>query len=88
MPSQSGGSSVGPSGPQGPHYSGVSEDSRYISSDNLDYHETIWSDRGYMNVTEGHTLNFQISEVPRSMKYQFYLRYQPKVNQQIDYNQL
>ena len=59
------------SGPMGP--------SDFGKDNTPDYGEIIWSDRGYMNVTEGHTLNFQISEVPRSMKYQFYLRYQPKV---------
>ena len=32
-----------------------------------------------MNVTEGSYLNFQINKIPKSMQYQFFLRYQPKV---------
>ena len=40
----------------------------------------IWTHDGFMNVTEGNTLNFQLKDISRSMQYQFFLRYLPKVS--------
>ena len=43
------------------------------------YQSYVWTSDGFMNVTEGSYLNFQINKIPKSMQYQFFLRYQPKV---------
>ena len=40
-----------------------------------DVKNVIWTDDGYMKVTEGSTAVFALEDVPRSMQYQFFLRY-------------
>ena len=38
-----------------------------------------WTNTGFVKVFEGGSIRFRVDKIPRSMSYQFHLRYQPKV---------
>ena len=42
--------------------------------------ENTWTGPGFMRVFEGDTLTFRVDDIPKSLEYDIFIRYEPQVS--------